>query len=82
MPFNSTRLKIVASRAAGDTHFFERACREEHHCSKSDSKTNILTSFLHFWTLCGISLTFSCIVTNRLTIVTVREKCAEEVAER
>jgi hypothetical protein len=48
MLFNSTRQKIVARvepRAARDSHFCERACREEHHCNKSDTKTNILASF-------------------------------------
>jgi hypothetical protein len=46
-PFNSTCLKVVArgeTRAARDSHFCERACKEAHHCNKSETKTNILTS--------------------------------------
>jgi hypothetical protein len=30
---------------ARDSRFPERVCVEEHHCSKSDAKPNILTSF-------------------------------------
>jgi hypothetical protein len=52
MPVKATRLKIVArgeARAARDSGFSERACGEEHHCNKSDTKTNILTNS-HYWT--------------------------------
>jgi hypothetical protein len=58
-PFNSTCLKIVArgeSRAARDSHYCERAWREEHQCNKSDAKTNILTNF----SLLGRLVTCNC----------------------
>src|SRR6185312_7993516 len=46
IPFNATCLKIVArgySRAARDSGFCERACSEEQHCNKSNTKTNLLS---------------------------------------
>jgi hypothetical protein len=47
MPVSAACLKIVArgeARAVRDSVFSERLCREDHHY-KSDSKSNILTSF-------------------------------------
>jgi hypothetical protein len=45
---NATRLKIVEreeSRAARESGFCERVCKECHHCNKSDTKINLPTSF-------------------------------------
>jgi hypothetical protein len=69
-PFNATCQKIVArgeSRAARDSRFCERDCREEHHCNKSDAMTNILTNFLKMtaW------LSLFSISAGRLTIIAI-----------
>jgi hypothetical protein len=65
MPFSAACLKIVACgdpRAARDSDFSERDCREEHHCNKSGTKRNIITIF--HTDMCSDALLLEGIVTE------------------
>jgi hypothetical protein len=58
MTSSATHLQIVErvdSRAARDSHFCVRACREEHHSNKSDTKSNILTN-VSFSSCCAVDV--------------------------